>query len=182
MLDGIVKSLVVKAAQGNNRPAAEVIAVSPLPIADLQAAHYPALPAWLDESVVNEANKHARDIAPMMRELLAEPSFMSGLERLGSSLAGDELVHTSYFDHSEILDLLGVHVAWAEQDMTELRKFQTMQPRLWNWFRQFKSCVEVEISNTDNTDKPEPVRPLIRPRRRTDRASRWADKDLPAYA
>jgi hypothetical protein len=166
-LDGLVRSLVVKTAQGNNRPSAEVVAVSPLPIPDIKTAKHPSLPEWLDEHLVNEANKHARDIAPMLRELLSEPTFVGGLERFGSSLAGEELVHTSYFDHGSVLDLLGAHVAWAEGDKESLQEFEEMQPVLWNWFRQFKSCVGSQVVGSEEHEPVIPAPALIRPRRRS---------------
>ena len=72
LLDGIVRSHVIKTALGNNRPAAEVIAVSAAPIDD---AGRPCLPDWLNVKISAEADRHARDIAPKLRKLLAEPSF-----------------------------------------------------------------------------------------------------------
>ena len=43
LLDGAVRSLVVKTAQGNNRPAAEVFAVSPFPVPERRADAHPPL-------------------------------------------------------------------------------------------------------------------------------------------
>nr|MCU0873165.1 hypothetical protein [Pirellulaceae bacterium] len=77
LLDRAVRSLVVKTAQGNNRPAAEVIAVSPFPLPDSGTDAHPALPAELNSRLVDRANQHARDIAPKLRDLLAEPSWAS---------------------------------------------------------------------------------------------------------
>ena len=66
LLDGIVRSHVVKTALGNNRPGAEVIAVSPAPIESIEA---PCLPDWLHQKISAEADRHARDIAPKLRRL-----------------------------------------------------------------------------------------------------------------
>ena len=94
-LDRLVRSIVVKSAQGNNRPAAEVIAVSPFPVSDLPTDAHPGLPDELNTCLVQQANQYARDIAPKLRDLLAEPSFVAGLERFGHALSGRELIHTS---------------------------------------------------------------------------------------
>lgn len=116
-LDGLVRSYVVKAAQGNNRPGAEVVEVTPVPWS-VDDSHQPiCLPNWLNQQLVEAANNCARDIIPKLRSVLASPSFVSGLESCKGTL-GRELVHTSYFDHSEMLDLMAMHVAWACQ--TEL--------------------------------------------------------------
>ena len=43
------------------------------------------------------------DIAPRLRRLIGTPSFSSALEALGDSISGHELIHTSYFDHPEVV-------------------------------------------------------------------------------
>ena len=166
LLDRVVRSLVVKTAQGNNRPSAEVIAVSPFPVPELGADAHPALPAALNARLVDRANQHARDIAPKLRDLLAEPSFVAGLERFGHALSGRELIHTSYFDHPPILDLLSLHVAWARQDHSSLRRASQIEEDLWNWFCEFKRSVQEEAA-LPSTLRRMLRAPLIRPRRRT---------------
>ncbi len=111
-VDGIVRSLVVKTAQGNNRPAAEVIKVSPAPTEEIDTDQCAPIPLWLNEQIVARADRYASDLAPNLRRLLAQPSFVAGLEAFDETLEGRELVHTSYFDHSEILDLLVLHMVW----------------------------------------------------------------------
>lgn len=165
LLDRVVRSLVVKTAQGNNRPAAEVIAVSPFPVPDAGPDAHPALPAEVNAPLVDRANQHARDIAPKLRDLLAEPSFVAGLERFGQTLSGQELIHTSYFDHPPILDLLALHVAWARRDYPSLQRASRCHEDLWNWFWEFKRSVH---ERTESPVSPRGMsRPsLIRPRRR----------------
>ena len=166
LLDRVVRSLVVKTAQGNNRPSAEVIAVSPFPVPDPAADAHPALPPELNARLVDRANEHARDIAPKLRDLLAEPSFVAGLERFGSALSGQELIHTSYFDHPPVLELLALNVAWGRRDDSALRRTSRIQPDLWSWFCEFKRSV-LEETNLQSPGR-RMLRPaLIRPRRRT---------------
>lgn len=165
LLDGVVRSLVVKTAQGNNRPAAEVIAVSSYPAEDSQIDVHPPLPDELNARLVDRANQHARDIAPKLRDLLAEPSFIAGLERFGQALSGRELIHTSYFDHPPILDLLALHVAWARQDSRFLQQASRTQEDLWAWFCEFKRSVQ-ETVRFDASTQPVQRPHLSRPRRR----------------
>jgi hypothetical protein len=165
LLDRVVRSLVIKTAQGNNRPAAEVIAVSAFPVAESEVDAHPALPTELDARLTDRANQHARDIAPKLRDLLAEPSFVAGLERFGQALSGHELIHTSYFDHPPVLNLLALHVAWARRDTPWLQQAARNQADLWNWFCAFKRSVH-ETSRLDVTAQPVQRPHLIRPRRR----------------
>ena len=164
-LDRLVQSIVIKAAQGNNRPAAEVIAVSPSPVPVSAPDAHPPLPVELNRCLVERANQHARDIAPKLRDLLAEPSFVAGLERFGRALAGQELIHTSYFDHPPVLELLALHVAWARRETASMREATRIDQPLWNWFCRFKHSVQ-ETIELDPTSHPPSPRLLLRPRRR----------------
>lgn len=138
LVDGVVRSLVVKAAQGNNRPAAEVIEVSPAPTEATDPNRYPPIPEWLNAKLVETADRYAGDLAPKLRRLLAQASFVSGLEAFGDTLQGKELIHTSYFDHPEILDLLTLHMAW-HGDGAEWRPFSRgKDDRLVHWLADAK--------------------------------------------
>jgi hypothetical protein len=171
-LDSWVRSFVVKTAQGNNRPAAEVVAVSPVPTLTSQSHRFPSLPGELDAQLVETANLHASGIAPKLRTLLSEPSFAVGLERFSAALSGEELVHTSYFDHGEILDLLAAHMAWACDDREYLERRPELKDSLLKWFDRFKSaagepCHRWLASRNDVL----PSRPaVITPRRRLTRS------------
>ncbi len=129
-----ISASVVRAAQGANRPAAEVVAVSPTPVFKSTDSACPPLPRWLDERLVARANEHARKMAPQLRNLLAETSIITGLDAFADTLTGKELVHTSYFDHDEILDLLALNVAWGESPTALNAVKQRVSPRLWQWF------------------------------------------------
>jgi len=171
LLDGIVRSHVVKTAQGNNRPSAEVVAVSPVPIHQDELQQLPVLPEWLREQITDKANRHARDIAPKLRTLLAEPSFATGLEAFGAAISGQELVHTSYFDHAEIMDLLAMHVAWGRGDSNHLVRIGKQHADLLSWLRQFKARMgEGTIARSTNVTATA-TRHRPRLRRRTPRRS-----------
>ncbi len=138
IVDGAVRSLVVKTAQGNNRPAAEVIKVSPLPSENTDPNGCPPIPLWLNRKLVDEADRYASELGPNLRRLLAQPSFVSGLEAFSGSLQGKELIHTSYFDHGEILDLLVLHMAW-HGNAAQWRPFSRgKEDRLVRWLTDAK--------------------------------------------
>jgi hypothetical protein len=114
-LDRMVRSFVVKSAQGNNRPGTEVVEVSVAPWHVDASTQPQPLPAWFNEQLVHEANESAKEVVPKLRNLLAAPSFTTGLKSFSQSSKGGELVHTSYFDHEEVLDLLAMHIAGASE-------------------------------------------------------------------
>jgi hypothetical protein len=138
LLDRVVRSQVVKTAQGNNRPSAEVVAVSTSPVDLEQVQELPSLPDWLNAKIAAKADRHARDIAPKLRALIAGSSFVSGLETFGQTISGSELVHTSYFDHVEVLDLLAQHVAWASGRRSPPRLDDSRLAKLDAWMLDFK--------------------------------------------
>ncbi len=158
-LDSIIRSHVVKTALGNNRPTAEVIAVSTAPGPADELREFPPLPAWLNEKITTAADTHARDIAPQLRCLLAEPSFASGLETFSNTITGHELVHTSYFDHTEIMDLLATHIAWGQGGRQDIPANSPTEPSLDQWFGDFKTRLGTRITTTDGQTR------LVQPRR-----------------
>jgi hypothetical protein len=114
-LDRMVRSFVVKSAQGNNRPGTEVVEVSVAPWPVEPTALPIPIPDWFNEQLVHAANEAAIQVVPKMRALLTAPSFTVGLAAFGESSNGAELVHTSYFDHDEVLDLLAMHVSGSSE-------------------------------------------------------------------
>jgi hypothetical protein len=137
VLDHLVRLCVVKTAQGNNRPATEVIEVSPIPITLGPLAVWPPLPPWLDAKLEETADSYARDIAPKLRRLIAAPSFSSVLAALEDSISGRELIHTSYFDHPEVLDLLTMHMGRARGDVQWRSYRKTQREDIVAWLDTF---------------------------------------------
>jgi pimeloyl-ACP methyl ester carboxylesterase len=135
-MDAKIREVVVKAAQGNDRPAAQVVAVSPHPILPPPAPSAPPIPIRLQESIRERANHHANDLGPKLRELLAQPSLTSGLESFSKTLSGRELVHTSYFDHPQVIELLGLNISWS-RGTGQPRRASTAA-ELAGWFNEFK--------------------------------------------
>jgi hypothetical protein len=128
---------VVKTAQGNNRPATEVIEVSSTPITLEPLAVWPPLPQWLDAKLEETADSYARDIAPKLRRLIAAPSFSSVLAALEDSISGRELIHTSYFDHPEVLDLLTMHMGRTRGDLLWRSYRKTQHEDIDAWLDAF---------------------------------------------
>jgi hypothetical protein len=94
-----------------------------------------------------------------------ERAAMETLERFGRALAGQELIHTSYFDHPPVLDLLALHVAWSRREAAAIREAARIDESLWNWFCRFKHGVH-EITELEPSPHPPSPRLLLRPRRR----------------
>ena len=145
-LDRLVRMHVVKTLQGNNRPGAKVTSVDPWPVENLHGMQYPPLPKWLDQQLIDRADRQARDIAPALRRMLLEAPLARGLDAIAPSLTGAELIHTSYFDHDEVVDLLALHVAWAQADRDQIVRLAEHAPGVAAWFGQFKASVGVRFS------------------------------------
>jgi hypothetical protein len=166
LIDGVVRTLVVKTAQGNNRPAAEVIDVAVTPISPRSRGDCPPIPPRLDARIVADANENASGIAAELRKLLAQPSFVGGLEGFGNAISGRELVHTSYFDHPEILDLLALHAALAVGDETCVNLTDSSQRLLLAWLREFKRRTAAAFDLPSQPEFHSTDRPVSRQPRR----------------
>jgi len=110
------------------------------------------------------ANKHAHDLVPKLRSLIANNSFTSGLEAFGRQLSGSELVHTAYFEQDEILKLVAANMTWEATAAENSDGLQAMPPWLRKWFITFKAAVgqvpteRSEIGETHSMDRTEPQR------------------------
>jgi pimeloyl-ACP methyl ester carboxylesterase len=143
VLDSKIREIVIKAAQGNDRPAAHVVAVSPHPILPPPVASVPPLPDELRVSIRERADQQANDLGPKLRELLAQPSLTTGLEGFSHTLSGRELVHTSYFDHPEVLDLLALNISWSRERSRPRRSSTSAE--IVRWFNDFKRLQGVDL-------------------------------------
>ncbi len=140
-VDSQVRRLVIRAAQGNDRPNAFLIDVTPTPLVETADAVPPFLPALLNVKLLAFANRHAHELVPKLRGLIAQSSFASGLELFGERLSGKELVHTSYFEHAEILKLIAANMACDSSEIERASRLKAMPPWLRRWFLSFKSGV-----------------------------------------
>jgi len=141
LVDRAIRGLVTRSAQGNDRPTANIVDVSPCPFGPFRDLA-PPIPEMLREKILARADRAACDVAPKLRKLLGSPSFTHGLEAFSKDLAGGELVHTSYFDHSEILDLIACNVAWGTNDNSMRMAMHRMPAGLTSWFAQTKSQLQ----------------------------------------
>jgi len=73
-----------------------------------------------------------------LRNLLGQASLAQGLEGFCKELSGKELVHTSYFDHSAVMELISCNITWSMGE--EMVKWKTwrMDPELTRWFGDAK--------------------------------------------
>jgi hypothetical protein len=136
LIDSKIREIVIKTAQGNDRPAARVVAVSPHPVLQSAESEAPPLPERLQTSIRQRADLHANELGPKLRVLLAQPSITAGLESFGRTLSGRELVHTSYFDHPEVIDLLALNICWSRRGNQPRRASTSAE--IIHWFNEFK--------------------------------------------
>jgi hypothetical protein len=141
-VDSALRSIVTRSAQGNDRPTANIVDVTPSPLSECLPLA-PTLPAALNEKILVRADQYARDIAPKLRRLLGQPSFTSGLEAFGKELSGEELVHTSYFDHQEILELIASNIAWGTSSSSLSLVLRRLPQELVEWFIATKQALQL---------------------------------------
>lgn len=167
VLDSKIREIVIKTAQGNDRPAARVINVSPHPILPPPAALVPPLPDSLRESIRQQADDHANDLGPKLRQLLSQPSLTAGMERFSKDLSGSELVHTSYFDHPDVIELLALNIGWTRA-RTKPRP-SSVSSETVRWFNEFKRLQGVDV--TRSKFSPRLRRSKAKPRQITNHAA-----------
>ncbi len=139
LLDSKIREIVIKTAQGNDRPAAQVVAVSPHPIFR-STASAPPLPEKFRDLIRKQADDQANDLGPKLRVLLAQPSLTAGLDGFSQTLSGRELVHTSYFDHPEVIELLSLNVSWSRA-----RRRPSTSAEIAAWFHNFKRLQGADV-------------------------------------
>lgn len=142
-LDSTIRGVVIRSAQGNNRPAARVVAVAPTPILPPEAPDLPPLPAKIRARILAQADQHANRLGPAIRQLLSRPSFTAGLESFGKDLTGRELVHTSYFNDPDVLNLLAENIHWSQTEPSPLRI--CAEAPLMHWFADYKRLLGAEM-------------------------------------
>lgn len=145
VLNRLVRGYIVRTAQGNNRPGATVGRVEVAPAIPHPVDQYPPIPAWLNERLVAAANAQLRESAEQLRELLATPCYSGVLDAYADRLTGRELVHTSYLEHSEILDLLVMHACWSLGKLDAAQRGGSKR-ELLPWLAEFKRQVGQDLA------------------------------------
>ncbi|MDG2380432.1 MAG: hypothetical protein P8N76_02055 [Pirellulaceae bacterium] len=164
LLDDFIRSYIAKTAQGNNRPAAEVVGVSQVPLYRSAESTFPSMPAWMNARIVDSSNRYTVHLAPKLRRLLSSTCILTGLDAFGHELSGRELVHTSYFEHSEVQDLLAMHIAWSIDNFSHAVKINTTDERLIAWYQTFRIASGGQIPSdwlvsTEQNKCSVPIRP-----------------------
>lgn len=166
-VDGKVRNIVVRAAQGSDRPSTSLIDVTPYPMVS-DTFSPPPLPALLNVKLLSFANRHAHELVPKLRSLMAQTAFTGGLESFGGQLSGRELVHTAYFEQDEVLKLIAANIQWEASDAAEAEKaakLKAMPPWLRKWFVGFKQSMGSDPLAGQATGQSDSTKPLNNPRR-----------------
>lgn len=158
-LDGTVRNVVVRAAQGNDRSTVTLVDVTPCPVSEFNDLARP-LPELMNARLLAFTNNHAHALVKNLRKLLGQPSFTSGLETFGEHLSGNELVHTAYFEQEEVLSLIASNITWDAASDDTLAEMRSMPPWLKKWFVDYKQelaadCTSPRLeSRTETSVKP----------------------------
>lgn len=150
IVDRVVRDIVIRNAQGNDRPTAMLIQVTATPMAQ---AHdrFAALPPGVTEKILQYADSRARNLGPSLRRWLGQPLAESSLQRLGGDLTGHELVHTSYFEHPEIAYLICCNAALGTVNCDLPQGRVSLSEELIQWFQQTKHELNQDCD-------PDPIR------------------------
>ena len=136
-LDRYVRNLVIRSAQGNDRPTATLVEVTPTPLREV-CHDFAELPAALNQHLVEFADRHTNDLAPKMRRWLGHASFASGIESFASEISGQELIHTSYFEHDEIAALICCNISLGTPQLRLPEGEIQLSSDLLSWFELTK--------------------------------------------
>lgn len=154
VLDRMVRNMVVRSAQGNDRPTATLIEVTPTPLREVNH-RFAELPPALSKKLLCYSDKHARSLVPLLRNWLGRPSLEAGMESLSEKLTGHELIHTSYFEHDEIAALISCNIALGTPTIDLPFSRIRLSDDLLDWFEMTKR----ELSKACG---PDPIRSIER--------------------
>jgi hypothetical protein len=138
--DRFVRKRIKNSATGNDRPGTYAREIEKAPLIDTDAL--PHLPAQIEDALTSAADRATKEAAPRLRNLLGRLS--SGLgkglaaEIQESGLSGRELIHTSYFDNSDIALLIAQHVTNHSRSPEELE----IPDDIKQWRQQFDNAVD----------------------------------------
>ena len=154
-LDRYVRNVVIRAAQGNDRPTATLIEVTPTPLREV-CHDFAELPPSLNQQLLEYADLNASDLAPKMRRWLGQPSFATGIESFAGEISGQELIHTSYFEHGEVAALICCNIALGTPGLPMPEGELQLSTELLAWF-------EVTKRELSRNCAPDPLRVLSLP-------------------
>ena len=132
-----------------------MVAVAPSPLLPPDAPEIPSLPESLAAEILSQADRHASRLGASIRQLLAQPNLTAGVEKFSSSLSGKELVHTSYFDHPDVIELLVANIICPVGGTGDLYGHGVSSGQLFRhrenefWFAEFKSLLDSGKPPTD---------------------------------
>ena len=107
----MVSRVLLHSAQGCDLPGAFLAYVAPWPVPIRKPMG--GLPLHISRALEVEANAGAEKVGPELRRLLANIA-IDGSRTLGSAIPGKALLHTSYFDHPDVLRLITLHISHSQ--------------------------------------------------------------------
>lgn len=130
-----ISNQIAKSIQGNDRPASMAISVTSNPCSSDEFSM--PLPEEIDAELVSLANKRAADLIPHFRSLLYSIDG-ANLQVLGQLEVDPTfgLVHNSYFDIGEVLEIVAHHVCTTSDVGSPVCEDNTLIP---DWVQAFKT-------------------------------------------
>ncbi|NUK09624.1 hypothetical protein HRW18_16745 [Streptomyces lunaelactis] len=110
----LLAARLTRTAQGCDVPHADLVYVSTCPVPIHMGAS--GLPDRLAQALEEAALRHARELGPGVRQMVARAAINGATSPevfvgAGPSSASKALVHTSYFDMPDVLRLICAHIA-----------------------------------------------------------------------
>ncbi|MCI0565519.1 MAG: hypothetical protein MN733_44210 [Nitrososphaera sp.] len=110
-LDRLVMEKIKRYIHGNDRAASiKVSKVSVWPISDVEDLVCPPIPQKINDHLVEAANEAAKASIEKLRKELGLSSMGAEVISVSRILTGGELVHTSYFNNPDVLEIISGHI------------------------------------------------------------------------
>jgi hypothetical protein len=140
-LDQLAHGWLANRSFGNDTPSFHVHAVLTCPPVADASGECPHLPDAIDAKLIHNANRHISGLIPSVRRVLLyqatskAPTLMENARLAGLELSGQELIHTSYFDNSDVLEIIRIHIL-TQSSMAV--SWEGTDPDKVQWVRDFK--------------------------------------------
>tara|TARA_R110002096_G_scaffold318022_7_gene512416 strand:- start:3772 stop:5721 length:1950 start_codon:yes stop_codon:yes gene_type:complete len=178
-IDGQIWKILRRQAVGLDRPGCNIETVSQAPYGfshtlkedDLR------LPPEVDQELIAAANRRLSnsDLLSTARTSLANYSkgldTFSGAFNSGEGLLGPELIHNSYFNHPQIIEILCQHI--AHQEGVSAPSPESPNSSLGTWLQRGRTRLNQEIASFKSSEPwKDPALPLL------GQPNRWAVSSL----
>tara|TARA_R110002096_G_scaffold26518_22_gene81833 strand:- start:3208 stop:7836 length:4629 start_codon:yes stop_codon:yes gene_type:complete len=142
--DNYLIAKVAKGAQGHNRMGCKLVDVTEGPIL-VEGYRYPPLPKEVNQEIIDQANnaigKRSKEILVKTRTGISQfawggSDLTAVVHDVADELQGDELVHTSYFNHPFVGEALSLHARDSRVEVEPFAIEKVVEEKL-TWKQRF---------------------------------------------